>query len=216
MLPTRKVSRSRQIAGNKRPSGFCDPHTACCCGDLADPGSGAEAGLRRKHLMPGRGVAAAIKKARGGFASVPENLAPRAGFEPATNRLTAGCSTTELPGNTGRAITNVPQIAKPLPNAERQRLPTRCIQRLDNWRPRPELNRGTRFCRPLRNHSATWPLRAPHIGRGKAPQHALRPTGKCAELAFSRYLPQKRRAGLPVLSSASLDGLCWTSLQRDG
>src|SRR5713226_7196024 len=27
------------------------------------------------------------------------NLAPRAGFEPATNRLTAGCSTTELPGN---------------------------------------------------------------------------------------------------------------------
>jgi hypothetical protein len=28
-------------------------------------------------------------------------LAPRAGFEPATNRLTAGCSTTELPGNTG-------------------------------------------------------------------------------------------------------------------
>src|SRR5690349_4058819 len=29
-------------------------------------------------------------------------LAPRAGFEPATNRLTAGCSTTELPGNTVR------------------------------------------------------------------------------------------------------------------
>ena len=26
------------------------------------------------------------------------------------------------------------------------------------WRPRPELNRGKRFCRPLRNHSATWPL----------------------------------------------------------
>ena len=26
-------------------------------------------------------------------------VAPRAGFEPATNRLTAGCSTTELPGN---------------------------------------------------------------------------------------------------------------------
>ena len=28
-----------------------------------------------------------------------DGLAPRAGFEPATNRLTAGCSTTELPGN---------------------------------------------------------------------------------------------------------------------
>lgn len=29
-----------------------------------------------------------------------EKVAPRAGFEPATNRLTAGCSTAELPGNT--------------------------------------------------------------------------------------------------------------------
>ena len=28
-------------------------------------------------------------------------VAPRAGFEPATNRLTAGCSTAELPGNKG-------------------------------------------------------------------------------------------------------------------
>ena len=28
-----------------------------------------------------------------------KQVAPRAGFEPATNRLTAGCSTTELPGN---------------------------------------------------------------------------------------------------------------------
>ena len=29
-------------------------------------------------------------------------VAPRAGFEPATNRLTAGCSTAELPGNAGK------------------------------------------------------------------------------------------------------------------
>ena len=29
-----------------------------------------------------------------------KSLAPRAGFEPATNRLTAGCSTAELPGTT--------------------------------------------------------------------------------------------------------------------
>jgi len=28
------------------------------------------------------------------------------------------------------------------------------------WRPRPELNWCTRFCRPLRNHSATWPHKA--------------------------------------------------------
>lgn len=36
-----------------------------------------------------------------------ENLAPRAGFEPATNRLTAGCSTTELPGNSALVRTGV-------------------------------------------------------------------------------------------------------------
>jgi hypothetical protein len=33
-------------------------------------------------------------------------LAPRAGFEPATNRLTAGCSTAELPGNKAQALTS--------------------------------------------------------------------------------------------------------------
>ena len=33
----------------------------------------------------------------------------------------------------------------------------RSLWRPEGWRPRPELNRGTRFCRPLRNHSATWP-----------------------------------------------------------
>ena len=32
-----------------------------------------------------------------------QQMAPRAGFEPATNRLTAGCSTTELPGNRAQA-----------------------------------------------------------------------------------------------------------------
>lgn len=31
-----------------------------------------------------------------------KSVAPRAGFEPATNRLTAGCSTTELPGNSAQ------------------------------------------------------------------------------------------------------------------
>ena len=48
-------------------------------------------------------------------------MAPRAGFEPATNRLTAGCSTTELPGNTcrsglphgqGRAYIRAPEAVK--------------------------------------------------------------------------------------------------------
>jgi hypothetical protein len=37
--------------------------------------------------------------------------------------------------------------------------------RLWSWRPRPELNRGTRFCRPLRNHSATWPCAASNGSR---------------------------------------------------
>ena len=44
------------------------------------------------------------------------NLAPGAGFEPATNRLTAGCSTTELPGNSRcygmRPITKPDRFAK--------------------------------------------------------------------------------------------------------
>src|SRR5215813_11845914 len=35
------------------------------------------------------------------------------------------------------------------------------------WRPRPELNRGTRFCRPLRNHSATWPIGLGYIEEPK-------------------------------------------------
>ena len=41
-------------------------------------------------------------------------LAPRAGFEPATNRLTAGCSTAELPGNNCQPLprTRLP-ITKP-------------------------------------------------------------------------------------------------------
>ena len=34
-----------------------------------------------------------------GPASASEGVAPRDGFEPSTNRLTAGCSTAELPGS---------------------------------------------------------------------------------------------------------------------
>ena len=115
-------------------------------------------------------------------------LAPRAGFEPATNRLTAGCSTAELPGNSScRARNAYNKAGRALKAAKRREslcvrpwlcragLPSRSSLRLagpafatlrratftrcasEGWRPRPELNRGTRFCRPLRNHSATWP-----------------------------------------------------------
>lgn len=34
------------------------------------------------------------------------------------------------------------------------------------WRPRPESNRNTRICNPLRNHSATWPHRAAFLWQG--------------------------------------------------
>src|SRR5712691_5772076 len=50
-----------------------------------------------------------------------------------------------------------------------------------SWRPRPELNRGTRFCRPLRNHSATWPFRCGAAETGT--QSASRP--------LYRSLPQR-------------------------
>src|SRR4051812_21363276 len=36
-----------------------------------------------------------------------ENLAPRVGFEPTTSRLTAGCSTAELPRNGRKRITAI-------------------------------------------------------------------------------------------------------------
>ena len=40
-------------------------------------------------------------------------LAPRPDFEPATNRLTAGCSTAELPGNTAALACKRVAITKP-------------------------------------------------------------------------------------------------------
>ena len=42
-------------------------------------------------------------------------LAPRAGFEPATNRLTAGCSTTELPGKIAAARASAVAYSKAAP-----------------------------------------------------------------------------------------------------
>ena len=61
-----------------------------------------------RNLSPAAMVAATDRFS--GFLPQPElslslcfYLAPRAGFEPATNRLTAGCSTAELPGNKAQA-----------------------------------------------------------------------------------------------------------------
>jgi hypothetical protein len=148
------------------------------------PRSCIESSAPRLRAVPGRVSARLIPL---------KNLAPRAGFEPATNRLTAGCSTAELPGNSSFRARNAYNKAGLALKAAKRR-ESRCVRlgfaraalpnrsslavgaarlRLklrratftrrasDGWRPRPELNRGTRFCRPLRNHSATWPSGAP-------------------------------------------------------
>ena len=78
-----------------------------------------------------------------------KRVAPRAGFEPATNWLTANCSTTELPRNNSFETADITELAVRAKMKNRQTLKV--------WRPRPESNRGTRLCRPLRHHSATWP-----------------------------------------------------------
>ena len=68
-------------------------------------------------------------------------MAPRAGLEPATDRLTADCSTTELPRNTFMLL-----IKKFKKTSK-------------NWRLGAESNRCARLCRPLHHHSATEPIR---------------------------------------------------------
>jgi hypothetical protein len=93
----------------------------------------------------------------GGFWQV----APWAGVEPATFRLTVERSTAELPGNaaivdSGGAITKHYCRCKESLWLFFARLATEPVEARE-WRPRPELNRGTRICSPLRHHSATWP-----------------------------------------------------------
>ena len=123
-------------------------------------------------------------------------LAPRVGFEPTTIRLTVERSTTELPRNISsstRSEDRVPALADCFSSGERlsttlddfgaccpagphstralgavpnaRRRPRNCIAA---WRPRPELNRGTRICSPLRHHSATWPQRDTHFALWRA------------------------------------------------
>ena len=57
------------------------------------------------------------------------------------------------------------------------------------WRPRPESNRGTRICSPMRHHSATWPLALSYHDRrrmksglvraGRGAVRAWRSSGRC-------------------------------------
>src|SRR5262245_59662617 len=62
-----------------------------------------------------------------------------------------------------------------------------------SWRPRPELNRGTRICSPLRHHSATWPSGSGYIGPFCTRQRAVWCSKRLRQLAFCGSLPQKSR-----------------------
>ena len=75
-------------------------------------------------------------------------MAPRVGFEPTTSRLTAGCSTTELPRNRCSK-----EGGYTTPDWGVQGVV--CTKEI--WRPGRESNSGARICNPLRNHSATRP-----------------------------------------------------------
>ena len=120
---------------------------------------------------------------RGGYENSPAvagqavfRLAPREGFEPPTKRLTAACSTTELPGNNGLGKAIAFRMSRPgdVSTPVRQGPPyirvgvssanpvrgrnLKIPVRGGIWRPRPESNRCARICSPLHSHSATRPL----------------------------------------------------------
>ena len=71
------------------------------------------------------------------------------------------------------------------------------------WRPRPELNWSKRFCRPLRNHSATWP----HSGRTH-----IRPSQDRQPRPDQRLRRRKSRFGLGFGASSGI--ALWTSRYR--
>ena len=199
-------------------------------------------------------------------------MAPRARFELATNRLTADCSTTELPRNTGLAGGAYYPFSGPKPSAKFTRTLNRlyppntkkngqrkmrpgvipaprrwvmvgCLQGrpgedapgmvnkaltlpkkvphetktgpwrypatlpagtrpplAQEWRPRPELNRGSRICSPLRHHSATWP-------QAKSPKNARQAVGgynrKRAETTILPWLVCIRTQGSEQMAALS-------------
>src|SRR5947199_8185507 len=59
-----------------------------------------------------------------------ESVAPRAGFEPATNRLTAGCSTAELPGTNAVCAPAITKGLSPCQGGNRHdRREYKCLRR---------------------------------------------------------------------------------------
>src|SRR3954465_14911216 len=76
------------------------PHlfrTRSCGGGQGRTGPDSFDACKRQRLLGFAGSCASLRTETD--TAERRHLAPRAGFEPATNRLTAGCSTTELPGN---------------------------------------------------------------------------------------------------------------------
>ena len=69
-----------------------------------------------------------------------------------------------------------------------------------NWRPRPELNRGSRICSPLRHHSATWPHRArPSAHHKQSGISQTRDHSGKAGRAYNRSKPELSPGpGLPI------------------
>ena len=78
------------------------------------------------------------------------------------------------------------------------------------WRPRPELNRGTRFCRPLRNHSATWPCAAHLVAVRRCAARLYRTESGGQPCRGGRDLPwlswPPPDSALPFLSRCRLTG----------
>ena len=135
----RRLGRRAVSSIGARPATPSDGHRVCSCG-VRRWGGGRQ--------IPPSGGKSPTKKGR---------VAPRVGFEPTTSRLTAGCSTTELPRN---RCSKEGGYTTPLWGVQG----VLCTKEI--WRPGRESNSGARICNPLRNHSATRPRREQKMSRG--------------------------------------------------
>ena len=141
--------------------------------------------------------------------SVSRELAPRAGFEPATCRLTVGCSTTELPGIVReRAAYSDAIVALPSPNgrkARRRRVgPCRvhrgARRRADGRRPLAVCPVATELPRMDPAPPAPPPVPAPPRALSFAGRQLRLPTRKPARIALGAGLVLGGVLGfLPIL-----------------